>query len=172
MRETEADLAALQRVLDESFASAGPHLRSIFDEEHRVDAVGLVAALDGIFEMHLATLARDGSPLVAPIDGVFFKGKVWFGLPGPSVRARLVRRDPRVSASYVRDALAFIVHGRAEPVAKGTPLEEEFEATVTELYVAQYGPGFLEWRERQQQQPQASAGFGGYIEPRVFFAKS
>jgi hypothetical protein len=171
MRETDADLAELQQVLDRSFAGAGSHLRSIFDEAHRLEARGIADALPGIFEMHLATLAGDGSPLVAPIDGIFFRGKVWFGLPGPSLRARLVKRDRRVSASYNASGLALIVHGTAEPAPKGTTLAAEFDEAVTELYVAQYGPGFIEWRDKQQQAAGPDEGFNGYIEPRVLFAR-
>ena len=39
--ETPEDLAWLQRLLDESHASAGPHLRDIFSDERRVAAADL-----------------------------------------------------------------------------------------------------------------------------------
>ena len=169
MRESKAELVQLQSLLDSSHAGAGAHLRSIFDEEHRLSADALVDALDGVFEMHLATLAGDGAPLVAPIDGIFFAGKIWFGLPTESVRARLVSRDPRVSASYTRESLALIVHGRAQPETAGAR-SEEFNALVRELYVAQYGPGWVKWHERRQRD--LGPGWSGWIEPRVMFAKS
>ena len=47
----------------------------------------LAAALDGIFEMHLVDRrGRRVRRSVAPIDGIFFKGKIWFGFP-PASRA-------------------------------------------------------------------------------------
>jgi hypothetical protein len=38
MRETEADLARLQDLLDASFAAAGPHLLRIITPERRLSA--------------------------------------------------------------------------------------------------------------------------------------
>src|SRR5437588_11795132 len=125
MHESKDDLDQLRGLLDQSYAGAGEHLRSIFDGPARLSAEELAAGLDGIFEMHLATLAGDGAPLVAPIDGIFFRGEVFFGLPAESVRIRLVRRDPRVSASYTRESFAFIVHGRAREVDEASPLAKE-----------------------------------------------
>jgi hypothetical protein len=170
MRETSADLRELQQLLDGSFAAAGAHLRSIFDEQSRLTAEGVVGALDGIFEMHLATVTGAGAPLVAPLDGIFFKGKIWFGFPDRSVRARLVRRDPRVSASYTRGPVAFIVHGTAHEV-DDHEVPPEYDALMRDLYAAQYGPGWIDWYERQRRDRVPGAGFGGYIEPRRMFAK-
>jgi hypothetical protein len=170
VRESEADLRELQQRLDESYDSAGEHLRSIFDGEHRLTAREVVDELDGIFEFHLATVAGGGAPLVAPLDGIFFKGKIWFGLPKRSVRAPLVRREPRVSASYTKgSSFALIVHGTARELDEGSALGAEYSACVSELYVALYGPGWPAWRERQRQSP--GIGFDGWIEPRKMFVK-
>ena len=43
MYETEPDLRALEALLDTSYASAGPHLRSIWGEETRLGAKALCA---------------------------------------------------------------------------------------------------------------------------------
>jgi hypothetical protein len=170
MRENETDLTQLQRLLDRSLGAAGPHLRSIFDDSNRLAAEELVATLDDIFEMHLAVVASTGAPLVAPTDGIFFRGRIWFGLPADAVRARLVRHDPRVSASYTRSSFAFIVHGKAQPADEASDAWKEYEGLLRDLYVAQYGPGWTEWYERLRQQPRGSS-FSGYIEPRAMFAK-
>jgi hypothetical protein len=170
VRETAADLEALQAVLDASHAAAGPHLRSIFGDTP-MSADDLVRALDGVFEMHLATATRRGAPLVAPIDGLLFHGQVWFGIPAAAVRARLVRRRPEVSASYTRDSMALIVHGTAREVEPGSALGQDFEALVVEVYTAIYGPGWAKWRAQQLQQQQQQQGWGGWIEPRRMFAK-
>ena len=169
MRETPADLDRVQARLDEGRRQAGPHLRRAFGEK-ATTAAELVAALDGIFEMHLAVLTRSGAPLVAPIDGVLFHGDVWFGVPAAAVRTSLLRADPRVSASYTSGETAFIVHGEARELEPGTPLAVEWEELTTELYVAQYGPQWLEWRDRNRtEEPDRS--FTGWIEPRRLFAK-
>lgn len=102
MRETDEDLERLQALLERSFDRSGEHLRSAFGQEHRLSAASLVDRLPGLFEMHFAVIAADGAPLVAPVDGFVLRGKICLGLPAPAVRARLVRRDPRVSASFKR----------------------------------------------------------------------
>jgi hypothetical protein len=170
MRESETDLTQLQGLMDRSLGAAGPHLRSIFDDSNRLTAGELAAALDGIFEMHLAVVASTGAPLVAPIDGVLFRGRIWFGLPAGTVRARLLRRDPRVSASYTRRSFAFIVHGKAQEAEEASDSWKEYEGLLRDLYVAQYGPGWTEWYEHLRQQPR-DLSFTGYIDPRVMFAK-
>jgi hypothetical protein len=170
MHETDADIEQLQELLDRSARDAGAHVRSVFGEDERIDARELVTELAGIVEMHLAAVTAAGAPLVAPTDGIFWRGRVWFGLPARAVRARLVRRDPRVSASYTRDSFAFIVHGRAQEVDESDPAWPEYEALLRELYVAAYGTGWIEWYEELRRQPRGSS-FSGYIEPRVMFAK-
>src|SRR4051794_6548627 len=115
VRETAADLETLQRRLDESMAAAGEHPATIFDAAHRPSGTDVCERLDGILEVDLACVTGEGAPLVAPIDAFLFRGDLWVGVPGPSVRARLLRRDPRVSASYNHDGFALIVHGTLEP---------------------------------------------------------
>ena len=95
MYETDDELAALQELLTESFDRAGSHLKAMFEET--LTAKEVAAQLEGIFEVHFATVTPIGAPLVAPIDALFFYGKLWIGTPTHAVRARYVRRDPRVS---------------------------------------------------------------------------
>jgi hypothetical protein len=45
LRETAADIAWLQALIDASQAAAGGHLRSVFDDERRVSAADLPAVL-------------------------------------------------------------------------------------------------------------------------------
>lgn len=122
-----------------------------------------------IFEMHLAVVTSAGAPLVAPVDGLCFRGRVWIGLPPASVRARLLLQDPRASASYASDAISFIVHGRFVPVDFGDPEREAFDVLARRLYVAHYGEWFDAWlAERLRTE---GAGPTGFIEPRAMFAK-
>jgi hypothetical protein len=164
MHESDDDLAAVQDLLDRSHAGSGEHLRRAFSQDQRLSAAELVDALPGIFEMHLAVVTPTGAPLVAPVDGFLVRGKVCLGLPAASVRTGLVRRDPRVSASYIGERASFIVHGAVVETD-----DELFESTATELYVAQYGDWFRQHLEEQRRT--GGAGLSGVIEPRVLFAK-
>ena len=172
MHETPEDLARLQELLDRSFAAAGDHLAGIFEPKQRLTAEALTERLTGIFEMHLAVTTSDGAPLVAPIDAQLFRGEVWFGLPPQSVRAPLVKRDPRVSASYTDGSFALIVHGVARPVEPGSAKEESYTAFVRDCYVAQYGPQWIQWHEALQARTAPGEDFTGWIEPRRLFAKA
>ena len=168
MRETSGDLLALQRALDDSYRAAGAHIRSIFDEDSQLTAQELVDAVPGILEVHLAVVTSDGAPLVAPVDAILFRGLFWIGLPEPSVRARLVRRDPRVSLSYARDSFAVIVHGRLVEILSGQA-RSAFDGLARELYVAAHGPAFEAWFDEKMRTE--GPGFVGYVEPRALFAK-
>ena len=64
MHETDEDLKALQRILDESDSKAGDHLRFIFTTERRLDAEGIVAELRRVFVLHLATVTASCEPTV------------------------------------------------------------------------------------------------------------
>jgi hypothetical protein len=162
VHETDDDVAALQDLLDRSRAGSGEHLRQAFGPP--LSAAELVAALSGIFEMHLAVVTSAGAPLVAPVDGFLLRGRVCVGLPPASVRTGLVRRDPRVSASFIGERCSFIVHGSVVEVD-----DDLFDSTATELYVAQYGDWFRDHMAEQQRKN--GRGFAGVIEPRVLFAK-
>ena len=56
VHETNEDLTGLQRLLDESYATAGEHLRSSFTPQHRAHAADLTAVLMGVFLINLATV--------------------------------------------------------------------------------------------------------------------
>jgi hypothetical protein len=170
VEETDGDLVRLQLVLDESAERSGGHLRSAFAQDRRPSAQQLADALVGIFEMHLAAVTSDGTPLVAPVDGIFYRGRVWVGLPAHSVRAKLVRRDPRVSASYNAARVAFIVHGTFREPGLDDPERRGFDRLSRSLYVEQYGDWFGPWMDKRDQT--TGPGVTGFIEPRRMYAKS
>jgi hypothetical protein len=170
VRESAADLERLQATLDASRAAAGAHLRRAFGEA-TATAADVAHALDGIFEMHLAVVTPAGAPLVAPVDGILFHGDVWFGLPAGSVRAAIIHREARVSASYNAGDVAFIVHGEARLVDDASALGVEFGEVSRELYVARYGPVFLEWDAARRARQEPGVEFTGWIEPRRLYAK-
>jgi uncharacterized pyridoxamine 5'-phosphate oxidase family protein len=135
MHETDEDLAALQRLLDTSREAAGAHLRSIFDEEHRLDGAELAGLLTRVQVLNLATVTARCEPRVAPVDGLFYRGRWHFGSSPESARFRHLRHRPAVSASHVRgEELAVIVHGRATRIDLSAPEHEGFRSYLREVY--------------------------------------
>src|SRR2546423_4006192 len=100
MHETAKDLAALQELLDRSYAGDGPHLRRIITPERRLTAEQVTERLTGMCLLALATATRDGRPIVGPVDGIFFRGAFHFGSSSYSVRFRHYRARPHVSATH------------------------------------------------------------------------
>jgi hypothetical protein len=136
MRESPADLAALQELLDRSHAGAGAHLRRIITPERRLTAEQVVERLTGMRLLALATVTADGRPIVGPVDGIFFRGAFHFGSAPDSLRFRHIRVRPQVSATHLPgEELAVTVHGRATPV--GTT--GEFRQALLDVYVPRYG---------------------------------
>ncbi len=143
MHETADDLTALQHLLDGSMAAAGPHLSSIITPDRRLTAPEVCARLTGMRLLALATVTADGRPLVGPVDGIFYRGRFYFGSSPDSVRFRHIRRRPWVSATHLPgEELAVTVHGRAVPVDTGSPEQAGFRRTLLDVYVPRYGP---EW---------------------------
>src|SRR4051812_12245579 len=117
MHESDADLAALQDVIDRSYAAAGPHLLRIHEKSRRLTAEQVAARLQGMCLLALATVTADGRPIVGPVDGIFYKGAFHFGSSPDSARFRHIGRRPQVSATHLPgEELAITVHGRAVPV--------------------------------------------------------
>src|SRR5207244_9551261 len=86
VHETAEDLAALQRLLDDSHARAGRHLRSIFDDERRIPALDLPALLGGVQVLNLATVTKAGEPRLAPVDGLVYRARFRLGPARDSAR--------------------------------------------------------------------------------------
>jgi hypothetical protein len=62
----------------------------------------------------LATVRRDGSPHVVPIDGIWFDGGCYFGGDPATVHIRNLRRDGRAALHLEDGDSAVIVEGIAE----------------------------------------------------------
>ncbi|MGH3695668.1 MAG: pyridoxamine 5'-phosphate oxidase family protein [Pseudonocardiaceae bacterium] len=145
MHETSADLAALQDLLDRSYAAAGQHLLRIITPERRLSAGQVADRLTGMRLLALATVTADGRPIVGPVDGIFFRGAFHFGSAPDSVRFHHIRTRPQVSATHLPgEELAVTVHGRAVPVDIHSEAGAEFRQTLLEIYVPRYGP---QWEE-------------------------
>jgi uncharacterized pyridoxamine 5'-phosphate oxidase family protein len=141
VHETPEDLAALQALIDRSYAGAGRHLLGIHTPELRLTAEQVAERLTGMCLLALATVTADGRPIVGPVDGIFFRGAFHFGSAPDSVRFRHIRRRPQVSATHLPgEHLAVTVHGRATLV----PVEGAFRQTLLDIYMPQYGDDYVE----------------------------
>jgi uncharacterized pyridoxamine 5'-phosphate oxidase family protein len=141
MHETQTDLAALQELLDRSYAAAGAHLLRIHTPERRLRAEQLAEQLTGMCLLALATVTADGRPLVGPVDGIFYRGAFHFGSAPDSMRFRHIRARPHVSATHLPgEELAVTVHGRATIVDIKNRENAGFRQSLLDIYVPRYGP--------------------------------
>ena len=167
MRETPEDLARLQRELDLSYAAAGEHLRSIFRPQRRLSAAELVDALKGVFVLQLATVTAAHEPFLAPIDGLFYRGRICFGVPRGAVRIAHLCARPRVSANYTRgEEVCVMVHGSAREIREGDPLHDDYLAYCRHTY----GDALWDYWKNQAYKDRAGEDFTAWIEPRRIFA--
>ncbi|HZC71740.1 MAG TPA: pyridoxamine 5'-phosphate oxidase family protein [Jatrophihabitans sp.] len=114
MRETLEELAALQELIDASFAVASDHLRGIMAPERRLTAEQIVADVPSPAVLNVATVTRRGEPRLSALDGHFLHGRWYFTTAGNSPKAMQIRTRPAVSASYTpRDGYGIFCHGTA-----------------------------------------------------------
>ena len=143
MHETPEDLDRLQALLDRSYANAGEHTRRIHTPERRLTAEQVASRLQGMVLLSLATVTKDGRPIVGPVDGVFLRGAFHFGSSPDSIRFRHIAKRPHVSATHLPgEHLAVTVHGPAALVDVTSP-ESELRRALTDIYVPRYGEEWL-----------------------------
>jgi hypothetical protein len=163
VHETADDLADLQRLLDASRAAAGSHLRDVFADERALSASEVVTLLEGVRILAVSTVSAAGEPIVAPLDGILYRGALHVGTSRASVRARHLAARPAVSAAWIDgERFAVIVHGRAVPVDLADPAAAGFRACLVELYAPRFGDGWSDWA--------AAEAVYYRIEPRKMFA--
>ena len=135
VHETPEELAELQDVIDRSYAEAGEHLLSIHGESWRINAEQIAERLTGMVILDLATVSSKGDPIQSPVDGMFYRGRFWFGSAPNSIRAKHIKRHPRVSVAHVPgEELAVIVHGTALEVDKSTERALGFRDYAISIY--------------------------------------
>ena len=145
MHESAAEIAALQELIDRSYAGAGAHLLSIHEPQRRLSADEVVERMTGMRLLALATVTADGRPIVGPVDGIFYRGSFYFGSSAESVRFRHIRARPQVSATHLPgEELAITVHGRAVPFDLDDAQHAGFRQALLDIYLPRYGDDFLE----------------------------
>jgi len=144
MYETEADLAWLQALLDRTLARANPHLTSIVSSERRLTARQITRYLQRTKHVAFATVDERGQPRVAPLDGVFIRGRFTVSTGGRAARLRHLRANPACSATHMDgDVVGITVHGHATVLEHGDPGVDEIEPFWREIY----GSSPFEWGE-------------------------
>ena len=162
MRKTATDIARLESLLTASYTSAGKHLLSIHEPHWRMSALEICEELTGVCILDLATVSRDGAPLVSPVDGLFYKGEFWFSSSNDSARFRHIRREPRVSAAYtLGEKVSMVVHGAAREVDLASGHYDEVKRVMT-------SPGLMLMRLNAVDDVNFGAGQGVELEPGFY----
>jgi hypothetical protein len=142
MHESDEDLDRLQQVLDQSYESAGEHLKSIQSPDLRLTPPELCETLTGICILDLATVNSAGAPFVAPIDGFFLRGNFWFSTSENALKIRHIRQNAVVSAAYtVGQSLSVLIHGIAHEVDTSRSGYDHVRDYCLEVY----GPTYADW---------------------------
>jgi Pyridoxamine 5'-phosphate oxidase len=142
--ETDAELSAMQQLLDASHARANVHLRAIITADRTLSAAEIVALMTGMRTLSVATVTAGGEPRVSGVDGHLLHGRWVFTTAGVATKSRHLSRRPAVSAAYIEgDDLGVYTHGQAERL---TPEHPDF-APVEEHLVAHYGSSPSSWDE-------------------------
>ena len=135
MYETSDDIAWLQALIDRTLARANPHLLRIVKPERRLTAQQVVTYLQGTKHVAFATVNERGEPRVAPLDGVFVRGRFTVSTGGRAARLRHLRATPACSAAHVvGDDIGVVVNGHATILQEGDPRADELDRIWTGIY--------------------------------------
>ena len=102
--------------------------------------MGLTERLTGMCLLVLGTSTRDGRPINAPVDGIFYRGRFHFGSSYSSLRFRHLRERPAVSATHLPgEHFGVTVHGDAEFIDVDAAEHAEFRRTLLDIYLPRFG---------------------------------
>ncbi|MFG1812182.1 pyridoxamine 5'-phosphate oxidase family protein [Kribbella sp. NPDC049174] len=142
MRETAAEVAKLQQLLDAVYPRATEHLRSIIRGPNQLDADAMVRILTGMRVLNLATVTARGEPRISAVDGHFLHARWVFTTAGSAAKARHLSVRPAASAAYVdAERIGVFAHGQVEFL---TPEHADF-AEIEEYMVKHYGDSPSSW---------------------------
>jgi hypothetical protein len=115
MRETPAEIEALQDLLDRSAGRGGPQLLDIVRPERRLTAGQLVTALSGMKVLVVATVTATGEPRTSCLDGHFLHGHWIFSTDARAIKAKHLKARPACSATHADgERMAVFTHGYAD----------------------------------------------------------
>src|SRR6478609_3286128 len=142
MFETDAEINELDALLARTYARANKHLTAIVKPERRLNAHQVVRYLQGTKHVAFATVNERGEPRVAPLDGVFIRGRFTVSTGGQAARLRHLRANPACSAVHLDgDAVGIVVHGHATIIGRDDEGVGEIEPVWRDIY----GSSPFEW---------------------------
>jgi hypothetical protein len=142
MYETDAEVAALQALLDRSLAGATEHLNDIIHGDRVLTAADLVALLTGMRVLSVATVTAGGEPRISALDGHFLHGTWSFSTSGTAAKARHLAARPAASVAHIDgEEMALFSHGKALPL---TPDHPHWKETL-DHWTRHYGGSPLDW---------------------------
>ena len=142
MYETDAEVAALQELLDRSLAGATDHLHAIIHGDRVLRATDLVALLTGMKVLSVAPVSAGGEPRISALDGHFLHATWSFSTSGTAAKARHLEARPAASVAHIDgEEMALFSHGQALPL---TPDHPRWEETL-DHWTRHYGGSPLDW---------------------------
>jgi Pyridoxamine 5''-phosphate oxidase. len=135
MFESDAEIAEMQRLFDDTLRRANSHMVGIVTLERRLSARQVAAYLLGTRHVAFATVTAKGEPRVSPLDSLFIHGRFTMGTGGEAARLRHLRANPACSAAYMEgDRIAVVVNGTVEWIGRDHPDHAEVHATWEATY--------------------------------------
>jgi uncharacterized pyridoxamine 5'-phosphate oxidase family protein len=111
------------------------HLLAIVKPERQLTARQVVRYLQGTKHVAFATVNERGEPRVAPLDGVFIRGRFTVSTGGRAARLRHLRANPACSAAHVDgDTIGIVVNGHATVIGAGDNGVDEIEPVWRDIY--------------------------------------
>ncbi len=169
MYETAAELAALQRLLDDSHGRATEHLRGIINDTRTLSAAELAGLLTGMKVLALGTVTARCEPRVSAVDGHFIHGTWTWSTSGSAAKARHLAQRTAVSVAHIdHEDLGVFAHGNAQQLSQADPLWDETLAHWT----AHYGSSPLAWGDDIRIYRLAAHWLVGYAADRDLLLRS
>ena len=141
MHETEADLLWLDRLIDSSHQAGGPHLQRVFQPQTRIGAEELVALMTAMQVLSVATVSRQGRPMISAVDGFVYRGRWYFGSALDSLKVIHLRARPWISLAHNRsDDLSVVVHGQAAFIDLAAGSNSGLAGMMADFYGSQWAP--------------------------------
>lgn len=135
MFESDAEVAELQRLFDETLKRANPHMASIVNRKRRLNARQVVTYLQGTRHVAFATVSPEGEPRVSPLDALFIHGRFTMSTGLRATKVRHLRANPACAAVHMDgDRIAVVANGRVEWIAPDHPDHDEIHATWQKTY--------------------------------------
>ncbi len=145
MHESPEQIAELQALLDRTFARMNPHMARIVKPDRRLSARQIATYLQGIRHVAFATVNASGEPRVAPLDGLFIRGRFHVSTGGEAARLAHLAQQPRCSLThFAGDDVAVTVNGTAVVLERDHP----DVPALAPVYRDAYGSVPFDWGER------------------------